>query len=259
MGSVFRRLLARTIAQQINPAVESATAPFQHAFTIRTGVECVSHVIKTLTDVDPEATVLFVDGVGAFDLTSRAPMLEGLQGIEGGNSVPPFLSQFYSSASTYIWEGDFGVTHKIIQGEGGAQGDPLMPALFAVGQHRALVAMKDRLLPHEHLLAFLDDIYIVLERVVIIHTQLRVQLWHHARMQKHQGKTRVWNRARWSLRTSTCCSSQPALWTCVGKQREFPRHKKKVVVFGALYMFEFVHEHLRARGIGQWWICRQRG
>ena len=83
--------MARTIAQQINPAVDSATAPFQYAFTTRAGVECVAHVIQTLTDVDPEATVLFVDGVGAFDLTSRAPMLEGLQGVEGGDSVPPFL------------------------------------------------------------------------------------------------------------------------------------------------------------------------
>ena len=140
VGDVFRRLVARTIAQQINPAVERATAPFQYALTTRAGVECVAHVIQTLTDVDPEATVLSVDGVGAFDLISRASMLEGLQGIEDGDSVLPFVSQFYSSASTYIWEDDFGVTHEIIQGEGGEQGDPLMPALFAVGQHRALVA-----------------------------------------------------------------------------------------------------------------------
>ena len=47
------------------------------------------HVIQTLTDVDPEATVLSVNGVGAFDLISRASMLEGLQGIEGGDSVLP--------------------------------------------------------------------------------------------------------------------------------------------------------------------------
>ena len=83
-------------------------------------------------------------------------MLEGLRSIDGGDSVLPFVSQFYGTASTYIWEDDSGVVHEIVQGEGGEQGDPLMPALFAVGQHRALAAVRERLLPHEHLLAFLD-------------------------------------------------------------------------------------------------------
>ena len=50
-----------------------------------------------------------------------------------------------------------------------------MPALFAVGQHRALVATSERLLPHEHLMAFLDDINVACrpERVVHIHTLMR--------------------------------------------------------------------------------------
>ena len=28
-------------------------------------------------------------------------------------------------------------THEIMQGEGGEQGDPLMPMLYALGQHQA--------------------------------------------------------------------------------------------------------------------------
>ena len=55
---------------------------------------------------------------------SRCGLRGNAQGIEGGDSVLPFVSQFYSSASTYIWEDDFGVIHDIIQGEGGEQGDP---------------------------------------------------------------------------------------------------------------------------------------
>ena len=66
--------------QQINPAVEKGTAPFQYALTTRAGVECVAHVIQTLTDLDHQSTVMSVDGVGAFDLISRAAMLEGLRG-----------------------------------------------------------------------------------------------------------------------------------------------------------------------------------
>ena len=80
----------------------------------RAGVECVAHVVQTLTDL--QATVLSVDGVGAFHLISRAAMLEGLLGIEGGDAVLPFVSQFYS------W-----VSREIIQGEGGEQGASTEP------------------------------------------------------------------------------------------------------------------------------------
>ena len=47
----------------------------------------------------------------------------------------------------------------IAQGEGGEQGDPLMPLLFALGQHKSLVEAQARLSGIEMLLAFLDDIY----------------------------------------------------------------------------------------------------
>ena len=37
VGDVFRRLIARTMAQQIADAVETATAPFQHALKTKGG------------------------------------------------------------------------------------------------------------------------------------------------------------------------------------------------------------------------------
>ena len=52
---------------------------------------------------------------------------------------------FYGRPSTYWWEEDSGTVHSINQGEGGEQGDPLMPLFFAVGQHPALVATQDRI------------------------------------------------------------------------------------------------------------------
>ena len=62
--------------------VEKATAPSQFAFTTRCGGECVAHAIQGMTDLDPRATVLSVDGIGALGLTSRAAMLEGLHFAE---------------------------------------------------------------------------------------------------------------------------------------------------------------------------------
>ena len=50
---------------------------------------------------------------------------------------------------------------------------------MALGQHRALAAMRERMKPGEHVMAFLDDIYTAC-RPAHIHV--------------HHGKTRVWNR-----------------------------------------------------------------
>ena len=36
-GDIIRRMVARTTAQQLGPAIERATAPFQHALTTRAG------------------------------------------------------------------------------------------------------------------------------------------------------------------------------------------------------------------------------
>ena len=42
-GNVVRRLVARTIAQQLGPAVKVATAPHQYALSTRGGCECIAH------------------------------------------------------------------------------------------------------------------------------------------------------------------------------------------------------------------------
>ena len=126
------------------------------------GCECIAHTIQAMTDANPRCTVLSVDGIGEYDTISRRAMLSGLvRHMEGGDSFLPFVLQFYGSPSSYLWEDSAGVVHKVWQGEGGEQGDALMPALFSLGQHDALVAIQRRLGLDERLLAFLDDIYAV--------------------------------------------------------------------------------------------------
>ena len=75
VGDVFRRLVARTLAQQFAHKAETAAAPFQYALSTRAGCECVSHALQSLTDLDESATILSVDGVEAFDLVSRKAMV----------------------------------------------------------------------------------------------------------------------------------------------------------------------------------------
>ena len=70
-------------------------------------------------------------------------------------------SHLCGCSTEYLWEDATGVLHRIPQGEGGEQGDPLMPLFFAVGQHGALAATQESLQAGERLVAFLDDIYTV--------------------------------------------------------------------------------------------------
>ena len=70
-GDMIRRLVARTMSQQLSKAVERATSPFQYALTTPSGGECIAHALQAITDLDDRATVLSIDGIGAFDLISR--------------------------------------------------------------------------------------------------------------------------------------------------------------------------------------------
>ena len=160
-GDVVRRLVSRTIAQQLSAAVETVTAPHQYALSTKAGTECIAHVLQSLTELHPEATVTSIDGISAYDLISREAMLQGLARVEGGRSALPFVRLFYGAPSEYLWEDESGTTHRIPQGEGGEQGDAMMPLLFCLGQHEALRATQEQLRDGEHLLAFLDDIYMV--------------------------------------------------------------------------------------------------
>ena len=104
---------------------------------------------------------------------------------------PAFCATIPQHPSMYWWTDDMGVTHEIWQGEGGEQGDPLMPALCACGQHRALVHVSEDLLDSEWLFAPMDDVNVssALHRVEVLHQSLDREMWDHARIRLHQGKT----------------------------------------------------------------------
>ena len=118
-------------------------------------------MLQTLVDLDRTATILSLDGVGVFDFVSHYSMLKGLLTMEGGDRVLPFVRLFYGNPSTFLWGNDFGGVHSVLQGEGGEQGDPLMPMLFSLGQHAALMAVAARWRDGERLFAFLDDLCII--------------------------------------------------------------------------------------------------
>ena len=80
-----------------------------------------------------------------------------LLGLAGEREALPFVRLFYSEPSAYLWEDSAGKVHTIHPGEGGEQGDLLMPLLF-LAQNVCLEALQRRMHPTERLLAYLDDI-----------------------------------------------------------------------------------------------------
>ena len=154
--NVLKRLVGRTVAQQMMLAVERFTAPFQYALRTRAGTDCIAHV---LTEADPDATVLSIDGVSAFDMVSRQTMQHCAKYLGAIKSCHKFVSSMAANRGTSgrmmrAWCTTF------CKEKEREQGDPLMPLLFSLGIHDALQASQQSL-GSEHLLAFLDDVYVV--------------------------------------------------------------------------------------------------
>ena len=81
VGETLRRLTAKTLAKQYAKELEAACAPYQYALSTRAGTECVAHAVRAATELDPELTVVSVDGISAYDLMRRRAMLGKLRSM----------------------------------------------------------------------------------------------------------------------------------------------------------------------------------
>ena len=158
-GDVFRRLVSRVLARAFSNVFDEATRPYQFALSTRAGTDSLAAMLRAATELDPDATIVSLDGRRAYDSVSRAAIMGKLK--EVAPQVLPFVRSLYARVSTYLWWDDDGRCHEIEQAEGVEQGDSLAPALFALGQHDALATAARQLEAGEFLAAFLDDIYVV--------------------------------------------------------------------------------------------------
>ena len=124
-------------------------------------------------------------------------MLKKLSALPRAKAMLPFVRMAYAQPSRYTWLDEAGEAHTVLQGEGGEQGDPLMPLLFSSGLHDALASLQARLQEGEYLFAFLDDVYAVVapDRVRPVYDMLAEAVLEVAGIHLNEGKTRVWNRA----------------------------------------------------------------
>ena len=121
--------------------------------------------------------------------------MEGLLQMEQGHRILPFVRCFYGSPSMCLWKDETGNVQDIPQGEGGEQGDSLMPLLFALGLHGPLSAVRVRLRDGEKVFAF-RDVYVICapERVLDVYKILEEDIFAHTHIRIHRGKTQMWNR-----------------------------------------------------------------
>ena len=127
-GDTFRRVVAKTLAQQFASEFDEACAPYQFALSTRAGTDCVGHALREISTQHPDKVVISLDGIGAYDHVDRAQMLEGLAALPNACALLPFVAMFYGHISEYYWTNDDAEVWSIEQGDGGEQGDPLMPA-----------------------------------------------------------------------------------------------------------------------------------
>ena len=81
-----------TVPQQI--VFDEATRPYQFALSTRTGTDSLAAMLRAATELDPEATVVSLDGRSAYDSVSRAAMLGKLKHI--APQILPFVRSLYA-------------------------------------------------------------------------------------------------------------------------------------------------------------------
>ena len=119
-GSVPSVGLTQHNCQTVPKEVEAATALFQYALSTRAGCECVAHVIQGLCEMNPTATITSIDGLSAYDSTSRPCSKAFLTLMREAECCR--LRLFYGIPSSSLWENDSGTVHRIREQE-----DVLMP------------------------------------------------------------------------------------------------------------------------------------
>ena len=102
------RLLARKLAKQFREVFEAECTPFQCALSTRAGTDCVGHMLRAATDANPTATILSVDGIGAYDHVHRAAMLAWLVRVPAARALLPFARMSCARPSSYTWYDDAG-------------------------------------------------------------------------------------------------------------------------------------------------------
>ena len=162
-GDILRWLVSHTMSQQLSKAVGSGNGAFPVCddHKSRNRMHC-----PRFASSDGSGSSVHLDfyrwnrGIRPHFSGRNVGCIKGSCRSCRGSQALPFVRLFYGQPSQYLWADDTGTVHHADQGEGGEQGDALMPLLFSLGQHRALQAVQRQLAEGERLFVFHDSVYV---------------------------------------------------------------------------------------------------
>ena len=82
----------------------------------------MGHVVLVLTYENPMATMLSIDGVGAYDHVHRSAMLKKVRSVPGLRGVLLFVRATYADPAISTWRDQVGVPQRVEQAEGASKG-----------------------------------------------------------------------------------------------------------------------------------------
>ena len=80
-GDVFRRLVSRVLARAFANVFDQATQPCHFVLSTRARIDNLAAMLRATTELDPEATIVPLDGRSAYDSASRATIMSKPQGV----------------------------------------------------------------------------------------------------------------------------------------------------------------------------------
>jgi hypothetical protein len=213
-GDVLRRLAAKTLARMKQDVFRRRVEPSNFGLATSCGTDGLGILVRAFLDSNPNATVLSIDGVGAFDHVRRATIFAELMADNELADLVPFVRMWYQDVSHFLWADEDGAIHDIAQADGGEQGDALMPDLFCLALRPALQAVKAQLRPGEIVVAYLDDVYVLVpdpDRAGAVHDIVKQALQEICGIDVHLGKLAAYNRSS-SAAPRSVAALGPHVW-----------------------------------------------
>ena len=155
-----------------------------------------NEAVQALMEQHPDATILSIDGVGAFDLISRESNVE--HAMPRRELCHPFRADVPWPSRVRICGRMILEKHTASTKGRERTGRPPHASLVFPCPAFSSRNVDSRLQEDDRLMAFLDDVYVVNPRpdtVLHSYTALEDELWTHASIRINGGKARVWNRS----------------------------------------------------------------
>jgi hypothetical protein len=164
VGEAWTRLLGRILSKRATGTASRHLAPIQFGIGVKGGVEVVSHLVQAASRAvlsGENLVIQSVDFANAFNCVSRTAIHQ--QVISHLPQLTPYVRWAYGGPAPV-----FSGAHHVVDATSGVrQGDPLGPLLFSMALHPVLAHVKE-LYPEVDIIAYLDDVFLLGERVPVM-------------------------------------------------------------------------------------------